>query len=76
MSSIYHISEKTPPVSIIHGDADPIVPLFQAESFKKVAESKGVPIELIIKKDAKHGWADKVNDEVHFLNWFRRHLQN
>ncbi|MFT5130312.1 MAG: sugar phosphate isomerase/epimerase/dienelactone hydrolase [Rhodothermales bacterium] len=74
MSSIYHISEKTPPVSIIHGGADPIVPLYQSESFKKVAEGKGVPIELVVKKDAKHGWPDKQNDEVQFLNWFNRHL--
>lgn len=74
MSSIYHISEKTPPVFIIHGDEDPIVPLFQAESFKKVAESKGVPIEVMIKKCAKHGWPNKQDDEVHFLNWFNQHL--
>jgi acetyl esterase/lipase len=74
MSSIYHISDKTPPVSIIHGDADPIVPLFQSESFKKVAESHGVPIELVIKEGAKHGWPNKQDDEVQFLNWFNRHL--
>lgn len=74
MSSIYHISEKSPPVSIIHGDADPIVPLFQSESFKIIAESKGVPIELVIKEGAKHGWPNKEADEVQFLNWFNRHL--
>jgi acetyl esterase/lipase len=70
----YHISEKTPPISIIHGDADPIVPLFQSQSFKKIAESKGVPIELVIKEGAKHGWPNKEADEVQFLNWFNRHL--
>ena len=74
MSSIYHISEQTPPISIIHGDADPIVPLFQSQSFRKIAESKGVPIELVIKKSAKHGWPNKEADEVQFLNWFNRHL--
>lgn len=74
MSSIYHISKKTPPISIIHGDADPIVPLFQSQSFKKMAESKGVPIELVIKKGAKHGWPNKQKDEVQFLKWFDRHL--
>ena len=76
MSSIYHISESTPPVSIIHGDADPIVPLFQSESFKKIAESNGVPIELVIKEGAKHGWPNKEADEVQFLDWFNRHLLN
>jgi sugar phosphate isomerase/epimerase/acetyl esterase/lipase len=76
MSSLYHISEKTPPVSIIHGDADPIVPLFQSESFKKVAQSKGVPIELVIKEGAKHGWPNRQDDEVQFLKWFDQHLLN
>jgi acetyl esterase/lipase len=74
MSSIYHISEKTPPVSIIHGDADPIVPLFQSESFGKIAKAKGVPFELVLKEGAKHGWPDKQKDEVQFLKWFNRHL--
>lgn len=74
MSSIYHISEKTPPVTIIHGDADPIVPLFQSESFKKKAESMGVQVELVIKEGAKHGWPNKQADEAQFLSWFNGHL--
>ena len=74
MSPIYHIDENTPPISIIHGDADPVVPLFQSENFQKVALSHGVPIELVVKEGAKHGWPDKQADEVQFLNWFNRHL--
>ena len=74
MSSIYHISKATPPVYIIHGDADPVVPLFQAVSFKKVAESKGVKVELNIKKGGKHGWPNRIADEIHFVDWFDRHL--
>lgn len=65
---------ESQPISIIHGDADPIVPLFQAQSFKKIAQSKGVPIEMVIKEGAKHGWPNKEADEVQFLNWFDRHL--
>lgn len=74
MSSIYHISANTPPVSIIHGDADPIVPLFQSLSFKKIAESHGVPIELTIKEGFQHGWPNKRADEPQFVKWFDRHL--
>ncbi len=76
MSSIYHISETTAPISIMHGDADPIVPLFQSERFKKIAESKGVPIELVIKEGGKHGWPDRHKDEVQFLKWFDVQLLN
>jgi dipeptidyl aminopeptidase/acylaminoacyl peptidase len=74
MSSIYHISSSTAPVFIIHGDADPIVPLFQSQSFKAVAETKGVPVELVIKQGGGHGWPNKEVDEPQFLKWFDRYL--
>lgn len=74
MSSIYHISQQTAPAYIIHGDADPIVPLFQSESFVRAAAAKGVPVELAVKAGAKHGWPNKQADEVQFVKWFDRHL--
>jgi acetyl esterase/lipase len=74
MSSIYHISKDTAPVYIIHGEIDPIVPLFQAESFGKVAKSKGVPFQLVVKQGAKHGWKNKIEDEPQFVAWFDNHL--
>lgn len=74
MSSIYHVNESTAPVSMIHGDADPIVPLHQSTSFMGVAKSKGVPVELTIKEGFKHGWPNKQADEVQFLKWFDKHL--
>ncbi len=74
MSSLYHISEKTPPITIMHGDSDKIVPLFQSESFKKIADTHGVPVELVVKKDGGHGWPNRIADEVQFLNWFNERL--
>lgn len=74
MSSIYHISEDTPPVIIIHGDSDEVVPLYQAQSFQKVARDKGVAVEVVVKKGAGHGWPDKKTDEIQFVHWFDRHL--
>jgi acetyl esterase/lipase len=74
MSSVYHISAKTAPVFIIHGEIDPIVPLYQAESFGKIAKAHGVPFELVVKPGAKHGWKDKGKDEPRFVAWFDRYL--
>ena len=74
MSSIYHISESTAPVYIIHGDLDPVVPLFQAENFGKKAKANGVPFELVVKKGAKHGWKNKIEDEPQFVAWFNKYL--
>src|SRR5579872_5362441 len=33
ISPIYHITAETPPTLIIHGDADPLVPIQQSRSF-------------------------------------------
>jgi len=74
MSSIYQISESTASVSIIHGDPDPIVPLFQAESFGKIANERGVPFKLVVKEGAKHGWTGRADDEHQFLPWFEKYL--
>ncbi|MDB4630556.1 alpha/beta hydrolase [Akkermansiaceae bacterium] len=74
MSSIYHISKQTPPIFIIHGDADPIVPLHQATSFKKVADAKGATTEIMVKEGGAHGWPNRIDDEIHFVKWFDQHL--
>lgn len=76
MSSIYHIKADTAPVFIIHGDLDPIVPLFQSESFGKKAKRFGVPFQLVVKKGAKHGWKNRIDDELQFVAWFQEHLQD
>lgn len=75
MSSIYHISRATAPTLIVHGDADPIVPLYQAERYVEVAESYGVPVKLIVKKGGKHNWPNRDQDEVVFLDWFNQQLR-
>ncbi len=74
MSSIYHIGKDTPPVLIVHGDADEVVPLFQSKSFQEVAHEKGVVTEIVIKPGAGHGWKDKIADEQQFVTWFDRYL--
>ena len=53
---------------------DPVVPLFQAESFGKIAKKNGVPFELVVKEGAKHGWKNKVEDEPQFVAWFDKYL--
>ncbi len=46
MSSIYHVSASTPPVFIIHGDTDEVVPLYQATSSKKLPVKKERRLKL------------------------------
>ena len=43
IASIYHFSAQMPTTSIIHGDADPILPVFRSHSLGKITESNGFP---------------------------------
>ena len=47
ISPIYHVSSATPPVLIIHGDADDVVPLFQSREFERKCREAGVPVKLL-----------------------------
>jgi acetyl esterase/lipase len=74
ISPIYHITAKTPPTLIIHGDADKLVPIQQAESFLAKLKEAGVPTELVVKKGASHGWPNMNKDQATILDWFDKYL--
>jgi acetyl esterase/lipase len=75
ISPIYFVTSNTPPTLIIHGDADKLVPIQQAETFLKRAEEMGVKTKLIVKKGEAHGWKDWTNDFALFVDWFDEHLR-
>ncbi len=74
ISPINHVSPDDPPTLIIHGDADTLVPIQQAELLDKRLEAEGVPHELGVKKGAGHGWDHMDKDMARFADWFDRHL--
>lgn len=74
ISPITHVTADDPPMLIIHGDKDFLVPIQQAESFVARMKEVGATAELIIRKDAAHGWKDLPNDRALFADWFDRHL--
>jgi acetyl esterase/lipase len=74
MSPIYYVRPDLPPVLIVHGDADTLVPLEQSEWFVARAREAGGTVELIVRSGKKHGWLTMVWDIRRFANWFDRHL--
>jgi acetyl esterase/lipase len=52
-----HISGDDPPFLLIHGDADPVVPLEQSELFREDLEHAGVPVEVRVIPGGGHGAA-------------------
>ena len=75
ISPITHVSADDPPSLIIHGDKDFLVPIQQAESFVARMKEVGAVAELVVRKDAAHGWKGIEKDRELFADWFDKHLK-
>jgi acetyl esterase/lipase len=68
------VTSKAPPFLIIHGDADPVVPLAQSEKLMAALKAANVSCELIIKKGGAHPWPT-IHEEVKVMaDWFDKQL--
>lgn len=75
ISPINSVSSDDPPVILIHGDKDVLVPKQQSESiFEKFKEAK-VICSLIIKEGGSHGWRNREVEEKNFVDWFDKYLK-
>lgn len=75
ISPVNHVSSDDPPALIIHGDADKLVPIQQAEIFVERMKKAGVEAKLIVKPGASHGWPGLDKDLGRFVDWFDAHLK-
>ena len=75
ISPIYFIGSNLPPTLIIHGDADELVPIQQAETFVKRAQELGATAKLVTKEGKAHGWKDSEPDLQAIADWFDEHLR-
>ena len=55
-SPITHVTSDDPPFLILHGDQDETVPLEQSQVFYDKLIEMGVPAELVVVKNAAHGF--------------------
>jgi acetyl esterase/lipase len=74
ISPYYYVSPQSAPALIIHGDADKLVPLFQAQRIAEQYKQAGVPCTLIVRHGAGHGWLGIDKDLTLFTKWFDEHL--
>lgn len=75
ISPITHVTKDSAPALIIHGDADTLVPLQQAEVIIAKFKEVKVPCELVVKKGAGHGWLGLDKDIATLADWFDKHLK-
>jgi acetyl esterase/lipase len=74
ISPIYHVHADMAPTLIIHGDADKLVPIQQAQSFIEKCKQLNTPAKLITKPGKGHGWSDIGNDLKDVAEWFDQNL--
>lgn len=74
VSPLYYVTKNSPPVYIVHGDADPIVPYDQSVSLYEKLKSNGVKSKFLTIEGGNHGKftkeekSDMSKDMWSFLN--------
>jgi len=64
------VTPQAPPFLLIHGDADPLVPLQQSQAMLAALKKAGVPAQLIVKAGGGHPWPT-LHEEVRVIaDWF------
>ena len=69
------LTANLPPTLIIHGNADRLVPIQQAEIFIKRAEELKAPAKLVVREGKDHGWPEMGADVALLADWFDEHLR-
>jgi len=77
-SPIYHISEDDPPILLIHGDQDPVVPFVLSENMHNKLLEMNVESNLITVEGGVHGPGVLDSPEVRekMVQWMDQHLKH
>ena len=68
------VTSDCPPLLLIHGDADPLVPLQQSKKMLKALQDAGVESKLIIKPGGGHPWPTIHEEVAVAADWIDQHL--
>jgi acetyl esterase/lipase len=75
ISPIYFVHSNQPPILIVHGDADTLVPIQQAETFVEKSKQMGNIAKLSVRPGKGHGWPDWLSDMKEFADWYDEYLR-
>jgi acetyl esterase/lipase len=78
-----HVSAKTPPTLLMHGDADDLVPYSQSAGYEAALKAAGVATKLITVPGGKHGAdfgfaqpkPEWLNYQAEAVKWFDQYLK-
>ena len=69
-----YVTKSCPPVLLIHGAADDVVPVDEMVNFHQILQSAGVDVTLRILPGIGHGWAAALT-QSEIIAFFKRTLQ-
>ncbi len=73
-SPLYYVKEKTIPITLFHGDADPLVPLIQSQKLYDKLHALGSDITLNVVPGGAHPWPTIPLDVLKMADWFDQKL--
>lgn len=74
-----YVTAKSAPALLIHGDADPLVPIQQSQLYVARATAAGAIAQLVTRPGAEHGgktWTTITADRALLADWFDRQLRS
>ncbi len=76
ISPILHVSSDDPPILLVHGDADTLVPVNNSERIHAALNKEKVETKMIIIEGAGHGFRGEAAAEASeaLAAWFEKHL--
>ena len=74
ISPLHRVAKPVIPFLLIHGDADPVVPLSQSKKLVEAITKAGGSAELIVKPGGGHPWLTIPQEVKVMADWFDKHL--
>jgi acetyl esterase/lipase len=77
ISPILFVDKNDPPIKLIHGDADGLVPLTTSTTIKAALDKEGVANDLLVIEGGDHGFRNpehRAAAGVAMVAWFKQHL--
>lgn len=76
LTPINHISANDPPVLLVHGDSDDLVPIEQSEAMYAALQNSGVTTDFVAMAGSGHGFRGEAADEANklLIDWFSKYL--
>lgn len=57
ISADQHLKSDSPPILLVHGDSDPVVPIELSKHLQRVAKERNLDVKLVEVKNAGHGFS-------------------